>query len=166
MLNFYALATFLMLVALTYQIVKFVKVSAISLTVLLSFITFWFSYLMIDDPRQFYVIECFRSSTICLIMYYAFTVTKQQAATPFLIYSFVLVSQTFINLLQLFVNISGYTDPIYTALSLIEIALFIYGYLHLQRQYNGDDNNNCIDSGCSARSAWICNYTINEKAKK
>lgn len=166
MITFYLIATFLMLVALIYQIAKIGKVSKICLTACLSFLSFWFSYHLVDDAKQFYVIECFRSAFVCLVMYLMYLTSGNENTKPFLLYSIVLVSQTIVSLLQLLVNISGYTDPIYTVLSLTEIALFIYGFTNLQRLHNGDTNNSRCNSACSPWGAWLCNTEFNEEGKK
>lgn len=155
-----------MLVALLYHVAKFGKVSALCLTAAISFVSFWFSYYSIADAKQFYVIECFRSAFVCLVMYLMYLTSGNENTKPFLLYSIVLVSQTIVSLLQLLVNISGYTDPIYTVLSLTEIALFIYGFTNLQRLHNGDTNNSRCNSACSPWGARLCNTKINQESQK
>ena len=139
-----------MIVALSYQIAKIGKVSAICLTCTLSFMSFWVSYSLPIGVKDYYALECFRSSLICLLLYFMYTSNKSTNLGPYLIYAVTLMSQTLISLLQLSVNIGGYTDPIYALLSIIEVALFIYGFSKTQRLHDGDSNNDCIDSGFNA----------------
>lgn len=155
-----------MLVALTYGMAKFGKVSAICLTCALSFCSFWFSYTLPLDVKEFYALECFRSSTLCLLLYLMYARYKPSNSTPYLIYAVTLMSQTTLSLLQLSVNISGYTDPVYAVLSIIEMALFIYGFRNLQRLRNGDSNNDNIDSSINAWCSRSNHIQANEEVER
>lgn len=154
-----------MVVAILIQLINKGRASLLCLLVLFSFASFWLTYLCIDDAFNFYVAECLRSSFLCFSMCSIISIKNERTAT-YLIYSILLATQTFVNLSQLLANASGYTDPIYMALSIVEVSLFIYGHLKLQRQNNGNADNNYIDCDLSAWRACLCNRKANQEAEK
>lgn len=155
MILFYSIATIVMIVALLYRRLTDCMVDAICLFVLVSFMSFWFNYFTIDSPINFYIAECFRSSLICFAMYAVITVKKEKPIL-YLIYSILLTMQTFVSLLQLILNVGGYTDVVYMLLSILELSLFIFGYSNFQGQRNGYDNHNCIDCSVSTCCSRLC----------